>query len=200
MTSHPGLVTDSSFNWTGMKEKKGVLISIHKCWKEEVGAFHHEPTLLLWEWGSPFGVGDQGCDSSGRYPAHRPRGSRQAFGTYKPSRQQHRFHSSPGESWPGTFVMASHVLLQQLHRLDRSSPRFHDKLSNVLSGEEYKNCTQNLRDGDLVWLVDYLDKVCRRIPCLALHLNQARPSMISILPVPVSGNVSANLGTYVAPG
>ena len=60
--------------------------------------------------------------------------------------------------------MASHTLLQKLHRLDRSSPRFHDKLSNVLYGEEYKNSVQNLQDGDLVWMVDYLDKVRPHIP------------------------------------
>ena len=59
--------------------------------------------------------------------------------------------SSPGSS-----------TLQQLHRLDRSSPDFHDQLCNVLYGEEYVQCVRNIKDDDLVWLVNYLDKVrCR---------------------------------------
>ena len=55
--------------------------------------------------------------------------------------------------------MASPNLLQQLHRLDRSSPRFNDQLSNVLYGEEYKPYVEGLQNDDLVELVDYLDKV-----------------------------------------
>jgi len=53
--------------------------------------------------------------------------------------------------------------LQQLHRLNRSSPDFHDKLCNVLYGEEYVQCVPNIEGEDLVWLVDYLDKVRRRV-------------------------------------
>jgi len=67
--------------------------------------------------------------------------------------------------------------LQQLNRLDRSSPDFHDQLSNALYGEEYKKCVEKykkcgeeykkcvpeLQDDDLVWLVDYLDTVCCRV-------------------------------------
>ncbi|KAF9643194.1 hypothetical protein BDM02DRAFT_3151818 [Thelephora ganbajun] len=48
--------------------------------------------------------------------------------------------------------------LQRLHHLDASSPNFHDKLHNVLYGEEYANCVPNLKVDDLVWLVEYLDK------------------------------------------
>ena len=55
--------------------------------------------------------------------------------------------------------MTLHNLLQQLHRLDGSSSRFHDKLCNILYGEEYKKCVLNLQKNDLAWLVDYLDKV-----------------------------------------
>ena len=54
-------------------------------------------------------------------------------------------------------------VLQQLHNLNRSSPDFNDQLSNVLYGEEYQECVPNLQGEDLVWLVDYLDEVCRRI-------------------------------------
>ena len=57
--------------------------------------------------------------------------------------------------------MPSDNLLKGLDRLDRSSSTFHDKLSNALYGEEFKRCVQNLQGDDLVWLVDYLDKVRR---------------------------------------
>ena len=53
--------------------------------------------------------------------------------------------------------------LQRLRRLDRSSPNFHNQLSNVLFGEEYGQSVPNLRGNDLVSLVDYLDKACRPI-------------------------------------
>ena len=49
--------------------------------------------------------------------------------------------------------------LQKLDLLDRNSPEFHSQLSETLYGEEYQRCVPNLRDGDLVWLIDYLDKV-----------------------------------------
>ena len=52
--------------------------------------------------------------------------------------------------------------LQQLHHLDRSSPDFHDKLCNVFYGRDYNGCVSNLQADDLVWLADYLDKVCHR--------------------------------------
>ena len=53
--------------------------------------------------------------------------------------------------------------LQLLHSLDRSSSKFHDQLGNILYGEEYQRCASNLQGDDLVWLVDYLDEVRRRI-------------------------------------
>ena len=53
--------------------------------------------------------------------------------------------------------------LQQLRCLDKSSSDFHDKLYNVLCGEEYAQCEQTLEGGDLVWLVDYLDEVRRHV-------------------------------------
>jgi len=65
--------------------------------------------------------------------------------------------------------------LQQLHRLDRSSPEFHDQLCNVFYGEDYQKCVPNLQGDDLVWLVDYLDKVRRHVafPYTPLKLSQA---------------------------
>jgi len=50
-------------------------------------------------------------------------------------------------------------VFQQLHRIDGSSSGFHDQLTGVLYGEEYRRCAQDLQGDDLVWLVDYLDKV-----------------------------------------
>ena len=51
-------------------------------------------------------------------------------------------------------------VLQRLRHLNRSSPYFHDQLSSFLYEQEYVQWVQNLQGGDLVWLVDYLDKVC----------------------------------------
>ncbi|KAF9642914.1 kinase-like protein [Thelephora ganbajun] len=48
--------------------------------------------------------------------------------------------------------------LQQLHCLNASSPNFYDQLYNLLCGQEYVQCVPNLKDDDLVWLVNYLDK------------------------------------------
>ena len=56
--------------------------------------------------------------------------------------------------------------LQQLQYLNASSSEFQDQLSNALYGEEYQRCVQDLQGDDLVWLVDYLDKVC----CLVTFL------------------------------
>ena len=58
--------------------------------------------------------------------------------------------------------MVTFNLLQQLHDLDRSSPQFHDQLSNLLRGEEYRS-SLNLQGDDLAWLVEYLDTVGLRI-------------------------------------
>lgn len=53
--------------------------------------------------------------------------------------------------------------LERLRFLDRSSSEFHDQLNDVLCGEEYEQWVLNLGGKDLVWLVGYLDKVCRHI-------------------------------------
>ena len=59
--------------------------------------------------------------------------------------------------------LPSSPVLRQLDRLNRSSPDFHDQLSGIVYGEEYKQCVPNLQDDELVWLVDYLDRVRRRV-------------------------------------
>ena len=53
--------------------------------------------------------------------------------------------------------------LQQLHHLDTSSPDFQDRLWDTLYGQEYVRCVPKLKGDDLVWLVDYLDKVRRNL-------------------------------------
>lgn len=84
-------------------------------------------------------------------------------------------------------------ILQQLRNLDGSSPGFHKQLSNILYGEEYRQCAPNLQGDDLVWLVDYMDKVCRHaaLPCSPLE-SFFRFSMVSILAAPPSESVCAN--------
>ena len=59
--------------------------------------------------------------------------------------------------------MVTFNLLQQLHELDRSSSQFHDQLSNLLRGEEYRNSVLNLQSDDLALLVEYLDTVSLQI-------------------------------------
>ena len=91
-------------------------------------------------------------------------------------------------------------MLERFRCLDRSSPTFHDQLSDILCGEEYEQWVLNLDDDDLVQLVGYLDKVCRCIAIPRPPLKSDRLSVVLILQVPVSRSVYANLDTYVAPG
>jgi len=52
--------------------------------------------------------------------------------------------------------------LKQLRRLDMFSSEFHDQVSNILYGEEYRKWVKNLEGDDLMGIVEYLDKVrCR---------------------------------------
>ena len=57
--------------------------------------------------------------------------------------------------------------LQQLDRLDKSSPQFPDRLTGFFYGKEYEGCFPGLGDQDVVWLIEYLDNVRPYIaPCL----------------------------------
>ena len=51
--------------------------------------------------------------------------------------------------------------LEQLLRLDKSVPNFHDQINNVLYGKEYKQWVQVINASDAVKFVDYLDTVRR---------------------------------------
>ena len=70
---------------------------------------------------------------------------------------------------------ASRLFLQQLRLLDKSLSGFHDQLTEVLHGEGYQQRSPNLQGDDLVWLVDYLDQVCRRVafspPLVKAHIG-----------------------------
>jgi len=49
--------------------------------------------------------------------------------------------------------------LQQLYRLEKSSPDFPHQLYDILQSKEHEQCVQNLQGGgDVMWLVNYLDK------------------------------------------
>jgi hypothetical protein len=75
-------------------------------------------------------------------------------------------------------------VLQQLHLLDTSSSGFHDQVSNVLYGEEYRQCVPIIQGDDIVWLVDYLDRVRRRtaLPRSPLKPSKALDSLDSASP------------------
>jgi len=49
--------------------------------------------------------------------------------------------------------------LQQLHDFDKTPPQFHERLTNFLRGDDYRNAVSNLQGEDLTWLVEYLDGV-----------------------------------------
>jgi len=105
------------------------------------------------------------CDSSYRFHQlyHPPRelGEASSWLVYLPIRHTSRLSFPHTRPFPMT--SPSSPALQPLHRLNRISPDFHDKLKDLLYGEEYVQCVPTLQGEDLVWLVDYLDKVCRRV-------------------------------------
>ena len=49
--------------------------------------------------------------------------------------------------------------LQRLYDLDKTSPQFHQQLSDFLGGEEYGNPSSKLQSRDLASLAEYLDSV-----------------------------------------
>ena len=65
---------------------------------------------------------------------------------------------------------------RQLHDLDRTSPRFHKQLLDILHADEYQNVIPNLENEDVVWLVRYLDKVSHQT---VFPLPQTSASLIA---------------------
>lgn len=96
--------------------------------------------------------------------------------------------------------MPSYSPLNQLRGLDASSFAFHDQVSNILDGEEYKRWMPNLRGEDLAGLVNYLDKVRHRVSHrFAPRSGRCRLSILSTPPVPPFGSVCASSDVYAAP-
>ena len=82
--------------------------------------------------------------------------------------------------------------LRQLDRLDKFSSKFDDRLSNALYGDEYQQCVPELQGDDLVWLVEYLDKVRHRFAFVDSPLKPGRLSTTSIIVVLLSANAYAS--------
>ena len=81
--------------------------------------------------------------------------------------------------------------------LDRSLPQFANRLNDVLHGQEYARCMQNFQEDDLVWFVDYLDKVRHHVTISRWTLKLAgRLSTVSILWDLLPESVCANSGAY----
>ena len=92
--------------------------------------------------------------------------------------------------------------LQELDRLDKASSDFDNKLRDVLYGQEYALHEEHFEDDDLVWLIDYLDEVCRCVAALfTRRSNQRRPSesIAPTFPLKLPGSVVASSEVYVAP-
>ena len=97
-------------------------------------------------------------------------------------------------------VLSSHPVLQRLGGLDASATDFHHRLDNILYGEEYARCVENLQGDDLIWLVDFLDNVrgpvVRSSSCLCL----LRFLTVLLLPARLFRGVCRNSETYAKPG
>ena len=92
--------------------------------------------------------------------------------------------------------------LQQLYKLDRSSPKFHNQLSDLLCGEEYRDSVLNLQSDDLALLVEYLDTVSFQIAsvqsCSRRWCRSSPPFLF--LQTTCSRNACTNSQIYVALG
>ena len=53
--------------------------------------------------------------------------------------------------------------LEQLLRLNTSSPEFNDQVNDILRGEEYKQWAERVAGAEVVELVDFLDRVRPRV-------------------------------------
>lgn len=89
------------------------------------------------------------------------------------------------------------AVLQHICRLDRSSPDFGDELDKILHGEEYEGCRRDLEKGDLMWFIDYLDKVLDSLdpfcPASRKCLRELRSICSTHVILPTSYSVSPDL-------
>lgn len=90
--------------------------------------------------------------------------------------------------------------LEQLLRLKDSSSEFHDQVSNILHGEEYKQWAKRVNGADATRFIDFLDRVRRCGPLFDSRSSFRRLSILSTLPVPVFGDACESLGIYAARG
>lgn len=67
--------------------------------------------------------------------------------------------------------MTLHSPLQQLRDIDKTSPLFHEQLSNFFRRSVYQNVLPNLQNESLAWLVEYLDSVRLKTTLLYRMLN-----------------------------
>lgn len=70
----------------------------------------------------------------------------------------------------------SRGVLQQLNRLERSSPNYPDQLTSIFSTEEYKNLYYfrgKIESKDKAWLMEHLDNVC---VCISLYPLSTEPA------------------------
>jgi len=65
-------------------------------------------------------------------------------------------------------------ILLQFDHLDKNSPQFQDQLTSLPHEEEFNDCIPGLRDEDVVWLVEHLDKV--RLFNIVLCPHSANPA------------------------
>lgn len=68
---------------------------------------------------------------------------------------------------PSTNERAAQVdppVLYQLRRLDKSSPHFHERLSNILRGNDYRAALHRSPRDEIEWLIEYLDTILRETP------------------------------------
>ena len=91
--------------------------------------------------------------------------------------------------------------LQQLYDLDRSSPQFHEQLSDLIHGQEYQNSVLNLKSNDLTWLVEYLDSVSHQVTLTRIYtVCQCRFLPLFWIPqTTCSRNSCMNSKRYVVP-
>jgi hypothetical protein len=72
-----------------------------------------------------------------------------------------------------SYLVVSQTPLKPLDDLDKTSPQFHEQLSNFLSGTVYQNLVPSLQSEGLTWLVEYLDTVRLKITLLRAMLISA---------------------------
>ena len=128
--------------------------------------------------------------------------ARTAYRQLRVIRLSHSPCDTSSSSYPRISPMVAFDPLQQLQDLDRSSPQFHDQLSDLLRGEEYRSSVLNLQGDDLAWLVEYLDSVSLQFilvrPCTQRRCRSSPPFLL--LQATRSKNACMNSQIYVALG